>query len=112
MSTSETFFIVTFRDPAKLADKETIALKVRSVEDSELGLGFVRISNFIFESTTGGLIVDHVADQLKHRFANTHSLHISLYNILSIEEVGMEHRGLNFKNAKSNIYMIPQPPEV
>lgn len=107
----DTFFIITYRDPAKLADKDIVTLKVKTIGDSDLGLGFIRISDFIFDSPGTSLIVDPTADQLKHRFENTKSLHISLYNILSIEEVGADHQGLKFINNKSNIYMIPQPPE-
>jgi hypothetical protein len=34
------------------------------------------------------------------------TLHLSIYSIISIQEVGMEHKGLYFKKDKSNLVVL------
>lgn len=102
----ETFYLVNYRDPK---DGQIISLKAREISDSSLGLGFVRISDFIFH--TDGLVVQPTEEQLKKQFENVKSFHLSIYSIISIEELGMKHIGLNFKNDKSKIISFnPHPP--
>lgn len=102
MSKSQTYYIIRFRDPE---ENKAISLKVGKVTDSTLGLGFVAISDFIFESSN--LLVNPVEDKLRQRFENVKTLHISLYTILSVEEVGKGHTGMKFKNDKSNLLILP-----
>jgi len=104
----KTHFVVTYRDPK---NDKIVSLKVRKVQDSDLGLSFVAISDFIFKEDS--LIIDPSEEDLKDRFANTRRLHLSIYSILSIEEVGKRHRGLKFKQNKSNVLVLPRekPPE-
>ncbi len=99
----KTFYKVTFRD---LSENKVIVLRVRSVMDSHLGLGFVCLSDFIFEDRGRGLLLLPTEENWKKKFQNTKALHISLYTILSIEEVGSENKGLEFKKDRSNIIML------
>jgi len=104
----KTHYLVTYRDPK---DNKVVSLRVRKVADSDLGLSFVAISDFIFKE--GSLIIDPSEEDLRDRFAHTRRLHLSIYSILSIEEVGKSHKGLKFKQDKSNVLVLPRdkPPE-
>lgn len=97
-----TFFLVHYRDPK---DQQIVALKVRRIEDSTLGLSFIRISDFIFD--TESVVVQPVEEQLRKRFENVKSLHLSIYSVVSIEELGMKHVGLKFRKDKSNLISFP-----
>ncbi len=108
MEKNDTYFVVTYKDPEKLLEQKNVTLKVKSISDSNLGLGFIRLSNFLFEE--GALLIDPNTDKLKKRFKNTKSFHLNIYSIVSIEEVGMEHQGLYFKNDKSNLHILPTQP--
>tara|TARA_B100000749_G_scaffold280893_1_gene280402 strand:+ start:5095 stop:5436 length:342 start_codon:yes stop_codon:yes gene_type:complete len=99
----DSFYVVTFRDGEK---GEIISLKARSVSDSSLGLSFICISDFIFN--LDGMVVNPTEEHLSKRFENIKSLHLGLYAIISIEEVGMEHKGLSFKRDRSNLVVFPQ----
>jgi hypothetical protein len=98
----KTCFIVSYRDPL---DSKLVELRANKVEDSELGISFVAVSDFIFERRSP--VVDPVAEDLKRKFEDVKTLHLSLYSILSIQEVGRANRGLQFKKAKSNLVMLP-----
>jgi hypothetical protein len=98
----KTHFIVTYRDAE---NGKVIELRANRVEDSTLGLSFVAVSDFVFEA--GSLVVDPIAEDLKRRFQDVKTLHLSLYSILSIQEVGHKNRGLKFKQAKSNLVILP-----
>jgi hypothetical protein len=98
----KTHFIVSYRDPL---DSKLVELCANKVGDSELGLSFVSVSDFIFENHS--LVVDPGAEDLKRKFENVKTLHLSLYSILSIQEVGHKNRGLQFKQAKSNLVVLP-----
>lgn len=109
MENTETYYVVTYRDPEKLIEQKNLTLRVKSIGDSNLGLSFVKLSDFIFDQ--GSIVLDPNADKLKKRFENTKSFHLSIYNIISIEEVGMNHQGLHFDKDKSNLYVIPAGPD-
>ena len=96
------FFVVSYRDPV---EQKTISIKVNKVDDSPLGLSFIRISDFVFDSNS--LVVNPDEENLKKRLENTRSLHLSIYTILSIEEVGLDQPGLRFKTDKSNLVVLP-----
>lgn len=98
----KSFFIVTYRDPV---EEKTISLKAGSIGDSSLGLSFIRISDFIFE--TGSLVVTPEEEALKKRLEDVKSLHLSIYTVLSISEVGASHAGLKFEKDKSNLVVLP-----
>lgn len=85
-----------------------MALKARRVEDSTLGLSFVRISDFFFD--TASVVVQPTEVQLQQRFENVNGLHLSIYSIISIAEIGgggKKSPGLKFKKTKSNLIAFP-----
>lgn len=96
------YFRVTLKDPK---NGEILVLKAKDVVDSSLGLSFVSIKNFIYSKNT--LVVDPIEEQLQKRFENVKSLHVSIYSIISIEEIGDENRGLKFEKDKSNLIVMP-----
>ena len=96
-------YLIHYRDPI---DGGLISLKAKTVHDSTLGLSFVKISNFVFEEKT--LIAKPSEEQLKKRLENVKSLHISIYSIISIEEIGPKHTGLSFKKDKSTLLVLPE----
>ena len=99
-------YVVTYRDPA---GGKTLGLKVRKVEDSELGPTFVALSEFLFESTSP--IIDPALEDLRKRYEHTRKLHLSLYHIVSIEEVGRRNPGLDLSAERSNVIVLPGHPE-
>lgn len=104
MHKEKTFYIVTFTDPQ---DGEVKTLKAKTIYDSPLGIGFVQISDFIFESSL--LVVNPQAEDLEKKYKDTKSLHISLYSILTIEEVGESHEGLALQKDRSTLHVLPAP---
>lgn len=98
----ENIYVITFRDPR---DGSIVVLKARTIADSTLGLGFVAISDFVFE--TEGLVVNPVDEQLRARYEGVKSLHLSIYSIISVEEVGASHKGLRFEKDRSNLITLP-----
>jgi len=100
-----TSYVVTYREPK---DNKIVTLTVRSIESSDLGLSFIALSDFVFKENT--LIIDPSEQDLRDRFDNTRRLHLSIYTILSIEEVGKANKGLALKAKRSNILVL-QPPE-
>ena len=110
---NQTHFIITFRDAEKLLDKKeqkNVTLSVKQINDSNLGLGFIRLSGFIFEENS--LLIDPQTEKLRERFKNTKNLHLSIYNVVCIEEVGPKHGGLHFKNDKSKLHILPNRPSL
>ena len=101
MTDKKTFYIINYRDPK---DNKTLELKAKKVTDSTLGLSFIAISDFIFDSSS--LVVNPAEEDLKRKLEHVKTLHISIYSILSIEEVGAANRGLKFKKNKSNLIVL------
>lgn len=104
----ETFYLISYRD-AK--DAKVLTLKAKTVMDSSLGLSFVAISDFIFD--TKSVVINPEEEDQKRQFEGVKTLHLSIYTIISIEEVGEDHKGLKFKKDKSNLVVLspelPQP---
>ncbi len=98
----ETCYRITYREPA---EGKIQTLKARTVTDSTLGISFVSISDFIFD--TDSLVVNPNEETQQKRFEDVKSLHLSIYTILSIEEVGKSNQGLKFKKDKSNLVVLP-----
>jgi len=101
----ETFFLITYRD-AK--DAKVLTLKAKTVTDSSLGLSFVAISDFVFD--TQSVVINPEEEDQKRQFEGVRTLHLSIYAIISIEEVGENHKGLKFKKDKSNLVVLASEP--
>ena len=97
----ETFYLITYRD-AK--DANILTLKAKTVTDSSLGLSFVAISDFVFD--TKSLVINPEEEDQKRHFEGVKTLHLSIYSIISIQEVGPDHKGLNFRKDKSNLVVL------
>ncbi len=98
----DTYFIITYRDPVS---EKQVSIKAGTVTDSSLGLSFIAISDFVFEQNV--LVVNPQEEDMKRRFAEVKTLHLSIYTVLSIEEVGPQHAGLRFKKDKSRLLVLP-----
>ena len=103
----ETYYLISYRD-AK--DAKVLTLKAKTVTDSGLGLSFVAISDFIFD--TKSVVINPEEEDQKRQFEGVKTLHLSIYSIISIEEVGEDHKGLKFKKDKSNLVILsPEQPQ-
>jgi hypothetical protein len=98
----DTYYLISYRDPK---DGQIVTLKARQVTDSSLGLSFIAISDFVFN--TGSLVVNPAEEDQKRRYEAVKTLHLSIYTIMSIEEVGQGNKGLRFKKDKSNLLVLP-----
>lgn len=99
-SKKDSHYVIHYRDPKS---NEILQLKARHIQDSTLGLGFVSVSDFIFDSQ--GLVIKPADEQLRKRLEFVKSLHLSIYSILSVEEVG--DKKLTFKKDRSNLIALP-----
>lgn len=102
----ELHYVVTFRHPP---DGDVTSLRVRSVEDSLLGPGFICLSDFVFD-TGRRLHLPH-EEALMKRFENTRRLHVSVFSILSIAEEGADHPGLQLDADRTNLVVLPRTPD-
>lgn len=103
----ETMYLITYRN-AK--DAKVVTLKAKTVTDSSLGLSFVAISDFMFD--TKSVVINPEEEDQKRQFEGVKTLHLSIYSIISIEEVGENHKGLKFKKDKSNLVVLsPEQPQ-
>jgi hypothetical protein len=97
----ETFYLITYRD---VKDAKVLILKAKTVTDSSLGMSFVAISDFVFD--TKSLVINPEEEDQKRHFEGVKTLHLSIYSIVSIQEVGPDHKGLNFQKDKSNLVVL------
>lgn len=104
-SSTAVCYVVTYRDHK---DNSIHELKVRNIEDSSLGLSFIALSGFIFE--TEGIIVRPEEETKRQHFEKIKTLHLSIYSVISIAEVGAETPKLAFKKDKSNLFVLPTDP--
>lgn len=98
---TETFYIITYKSPT---DGEVLTLKATTVYDSPLGLSFIAVSDFVFN--TESLVVNPAEEDQRKKFESVKTIHLSIYSIISIEEVGKDHKGLNFKKDRSNLVVL------
>ncbi|MBF0360219.1 MAG: DUF1820 family protein [Oligoflexia bacterium] len=96
------YYVVSYRDPQT---NKILSLKAKTIRDSNVGLSFIFLSDFIFD--TDSLVINPVAEELKNRFSNTKGLHLSIYNIISIEETGVENKGLKFEQDRLKVLILP-----
>ncbi len=97
------YYILSYRDPK---DNEITTIEAKTITDSNLGMSFICVSDFMLEDLSPTVISPKL-EKLRIRFQKTKNLHLSIYSIISIEEVGMEHCGLIFKNEKANLVVFP-----
>ena len=102
MSTPSDHYLVTWRDAR---NGEIMTLRVRQIRDSTLGLTFVALSDFVWESSSP--IVNPAEEALARRFEQTKTLHLSIHAIVSIEEIGADHQGLSFEKDRANLLTFP-----
>jgi hypothetical protein len=95
------FYVVTYRNPK---DSRILSLNVKTIKDSSLGLSFIAVSDFFFEENS--ILVNPEEESKKLEFENIKTLHLSIYSILSIAEVGESISSLKFKNDKSNLLIL------
>ncbi len=98
---SSSFYHVHYRNPK---DGNIVSIKARKITDSTLGLSFVAVSDFIFE--TDGILVNPDEEAKKMEFENVKTLHLSIYSILSVTEEGQSAKSLKFKKDKSNLLVL------
>ena len=103
----KSYFRITYRDPI---EGKVVDLKATKVEDSNLGLGFIAVSDFVFDLNP--VLADLAQENLRKRLEDVKSVHLSVYTIISIEEVGVRNRGLTFKNDKSNLVLLPSAAQL
>ena len=101
----KTFYLVHYRDPR---DGSHQSVKARKIKDSSLGLSFVAISEFVFEDNS--ILVNPEEEAKKIELEQVKTLHLSIYTILSISEVGEHKKNLSFKNDKSNLLVLSSEP--
>ncbi len=98
------YYRVIYKDPAKDAVR---TLKARTIRDSSLGPTFVELSEFIFDDSK--LIVNPEEEELKEHYANVERLHLAIFNILTIEEIGPNPGGLKLSTERANVVVLPGP---
>ncbi|MEE2742497.1 MAG: DUF1820 family protein [Bdellovibrionota bacterium] len=104
MTKKDTYYCVTYRDPK---DGKNIQLKAKTIKDSNLGLSFIFISDFIFTNGANSKIIDPNEEKLKNTLKETKGLHLSIYSVIMIEEIGNNHNGLHFEKDKAKILVLP-----
>lgn len=100
------FYILSYKDPM---DGKVVSLKAKTISDSNLGLSFIKISDFLF-NTENLSVINPEEEKLQKKLEHTKSLHLSIYSILSIEEVGKTNVGLSFEKNKANLVVFPSSP--
>ncbi len=96
----DSHYVVNYRDPKT---SEIMQIKASAIGDSTLGLSFVEVSDFLFDSNS--LVIKPAEEQLRKKLEYVKSLHLSIYTILSVEEVG--NKKLTFKKDRSNLISFP-----
>ncbi|MDH5581648.1 MAG: DUF1820 family protein [Bdellovibrionales bacterium] len=102
----KSFFVLNYKDPQ---EEKSITLKALNISDSDLGLSFIKVSDFVF-NTENLSVINPEEEKLRKRLESTKSLHLNIYSILSIEEIGLDHEGLRFQKDKSNLVVFPNSP--
>lgn len=100
-ASKDSFFEIIYRDPK---DGKNVTLKARTIQDSSLGLSFISVSDFIFD--TQSVVINPEEEAREKKFSTIKSLHLSIYSVLSIAEVGPQSKTLSFVKDKSNLVMF------
>jgi hypothetical protein len=99
------FYLIHYRDPR---DGTHQSLKAKKIKDSSLGLSFIAISEFVFEENS--VLVNPDEEAKKLQFESVKTLHLSIYSVLSIAEVGDHKKDLKFKKDKANLLVLSTDP--
>ena len=99
----ESYYVVTCRDAT---EGHIVELKARKIVDSILGLSFIQISDFLFD--TQQIVVKPSEEQQRKKFEDVKSLHLSIYSIISITEKGANTKPLKFRKDRSNLVTFPR----
>jgi hypothetical protein len=94
------YYQISYRDPK---DGNVQAIKAKKIADSTLGLSFIAISDFVFE--TESIVVNPQEEAKQLRFEKVKILHLSIYSIISIEEMDGS-KSLKFKKDKSDLKIL------
>jgi hypothetical protein len=101
---NKSYYCVSYKDPI---DGKNVKLKAKTIKDSNLGLSFIFISDFIFAHSGSSKIIDPSEEKLKTALKETKGLHLSIYSIIMIEEMGPHHNGLHFNQNKGKVLILP-----
>ncbi len=99
---------ITFRD---VAEDKFVTIKARRIAESTLGPAFVEVSDVFFDD--GKLIVNPQEEALRDRFNQIQRLHVAIYHIAIIEELGTGTARLKLPRSKdgANVVILePAPP--
>lgn len=100
----DVYYEITFRSP----DSGTLTtLKAGTVGDSDLGAGFICLSELLFE--TSSRVANPAEEALAARYKDTRRLHLNVFSIQTIAEVGASHPGLTLDTDRSNLVAFPPP---
>ena len=102
MTNQETCYRITYRD---VAENKIRTLRARSITDSGLGLSFVCVSDFVFDQTSK--LVNPNDEALAAQLEDVKSLHLSMYTIVCVEEIGIDNQGLSFEHDRSKLLVYP-----
>ncbi len=101
----KTYYLVHYRDPR---NGEHQSIKAKKIGDSSLGLSFISLSDFIFD--TSSVLVNPDEEARKLEFENVKTYHLSIYSVLSISEIGEHKESLKFEKDKSNLLVLNNEP--
>ena len=99
----KTLYLIQYREPK---DGSYQSIKAQKIQDSPLGLSFIAISDFVFDSSP--IVINPNEEAKKLEFEKVKTLHLSIYSIQSICEMGDRGNSLSFKNDKSQIFILKQ----
>jgi len=99
------FYKVTYRDAT---DGKIQKIDVTKIADSPLGLSFIALSGFLFEKSS--ILVDPEMESRIKAFEAIKTLHLSMYSVISIAELGNHLMPLSFDKDKSNLVVLPSSP--
>lgn len=98
---------ITYRD---VTEDKFVTIKARKITESSLGPTFVEVSEFFFDD--GKLIVNPQEEALRDRFSKIHRLHVAIYHIATIEELGTGAARLKLPKPKggTNVVILEPTP--
>jgi hypothetical protein len=99
---SERHYEITYKSPE---DGQPTTLRARTVGDSELGVGFVCVEDFVFD--TRSRLLNPAEESLKKKLEHVRRLHLNVFTIQVVAEVGLDHPGLQLAADRPNLVVLP-----